>query len=428
MLAHQLLGVLVLLGLSSSVVTEERERRTHELLLATRISPLEIALSKLGALWVYVGLVALAALPAASLFYLLGGIAFDDVLRHGLENIAMLTLVGMLGVASSMVSATTGAALAKASGVTLILAIWMHTPFFVTAAERSVAHWFFKTAVAGLVIGGYLWCLSDRALLDEPTRPTSTLADREAFQKPDRFTALTEEMLLRFRRGERWCSNPVFLRELYAPPFHCPWFRRAMFFGLFGALFLYASPWWSPASVFHRIWTVAVGAMVLIVPPVVAPIVPRELASGGFDALRSTPLTADTVVQGKYLAALYAAAGLPSAAVWWTALAGLLTWGSPGLIWLAMTIVAFYAMACAAGLCVGSYTRTTGGAIAGTYFVLIAMLVVGTFVHSIGSPHFSSRPHPVYGPRLGPGPELSLIAALLMLGGFRGKLKDYGWR
>ena len=311
MLAHQVLGVLVLLGLSSSVVTEERERRTHELLLATRITPLEIALSKLGALWVYVGLVTLAALPAAALSYLLGGIAFGDVLRHGLENIAMLTLVGMLGVASSMVAASSGAALATASAVTLVLAFWMHTPFFVTAADRSVAHGFFKTAVAGLVIGGYLWRFSDRALLDEPTRAPSALADREAFREPERFTVLTEEILLRFRRGDRWFSNPVFLRELYTPPFHRPWFRRTMFFGLFGALLLLASPWWGPESILHRIWAISVGAMVLVVPPVVAPIVPREYASRGFDALLSTPLTANTVVQGKYLAALYAVAGLP---------------------------------------------------------------------------------------------------------------------
>ena len=100
---------------------------------------------------------------------------------------------------------------------------------------------------------------------------------------------------------------------------------------------------------------------------------------------------------------------------------------APGLVWLSLALVAFYAMACASGLCVGSYTRTTGGAIAGTYFVLIAMVVVGTFVQSFGSPDLSSRPNPLFGPRLGPGPAFSLVVALLMLGGFRGRLKHCGW-
>ncbi|BDG60851.1 ABC transporter permease [Caldinitratiruptor microaerophilus] len=66
-------------ALSVSSISGERERRTLDLLLVTRASPLGIALGKLAASVVYVLYLLLASLPAFAVVYLFGGVPLSMI-------------------------------------------------------------------------------------------------------------------------------------------------------------------------------------------------------------------------------------------------------------------------------------------------------------------------------------------------------------
>src|SRR6185295_9683946 len=73
------LGAVLLLAfitpaLTAGAVSGERERRTLDLLLVTRASPLGLVLGKLAGSLLYVLFLLLAALPAFALVYLYGGV------------------------------------------------------------------------------------------------------------------------------------------------------------------------------------------------------------------------------------------------------------------------------------------------------------------------------------------------------------------
>jgi ABC-type transport system involved in multi-copper enzyme maturation permease subunit len=76
-LAAVLLAIAVAMATS---ISGERERGTWDCLVMTRLSPLEIVLSKLGAALAFAGLLFIASAPGACTLYLLGGTSFGAVL------------------------------------------------------------------------------------------------------------------------------------------------------------------------------------------------------------------------------------------------------------------------------------------------------------------------------------------------------------
>ena len=99
--SQRVLGALVLLALSIGSLAEERERRTLDLLRATRVSTGEIVLSKLAASWVFVGFVLIATLPGTSLFYLLGRLSIERIVAAIAVNGAILGFVATVGIAAA---------------------------------------------------------------------------------------------------------------------------------------------------------------------------------------------------------------------------------------------------------------------------------------------------------------------------------------
>jgi len=90
----------------ATALTEERERRTLELLFTSHLSDCEIVLGKLSARLAHLGGVLLAGLPVLSLAQLLGGVSMQLLLANFVNSLLLLATVGSLCIFISTRAAT----------------------------------------------------------------------------------------------------------------------------------------------------------------------------------------------------------------------------------------------------------------------------------------------------------------------------------
>ena len=105
-----LLTVLVLVlapALTSGAISQEREKQTLELLVATPLSTTGMVISKLLSALVYLFLLILASIPVASVVFTFGGVGPDDVLRAYVLLFATAFGVGAIGLFFSAVARRT---------------------------------------------------------------------------------------------------------------------------------------------------------------------------------------------------------------------------------------------------------------------------------------------------------------------------------
>lgn len=128
MVVAQLVGVYVFLpATASSAITEEKEKRTLELLFTTHLTPGEIVFQKLVGRLVPMLTLLLLSLPLMAVCYAFGGLSTEDVF---LAAVVLLTTCVQVGAFSIMVSAycrTSGEALGATYtyAVGLFLAVWI---------------------------------------------------------------------------------------------------------------------------------------------------------------------------------------------------------------------------------------------------------------------------------------------------------------
>ncbi|HEV3116867.1 MAG TPA: ABC transporter permease subunit [Gemmataceae bacterium] len=132
-LAVQVLAVCVLApGYLAGVITDEKERRTLEYLLATDLRNREIVLGKLGARFANLGLMLLTGLPIVSLMELMGGVEPLLVLAgFGVALMTAFSLAGLCGL-TSVYARTTRTAL-----VLVYLTLFMY--LVLSAASMSLS-------------------------------------------------------------------------------------------------------------------------------------------------------------------------------------------------------------------------------------------------------------------------------------------------
>jgi len=88
-------------------ITREKEQKTYDLLVTTRLSPLSIVVSKLFSASAYMFLLILASLPITGIIFMLGGVSVTDFALAYLVIMVTAVFFGSIGVFfSSLVSRT----------------------------------------------------------------------------------------------------------------------------------------------------------------------------------------------------------------------------------------------------------------------------------------------------------------------------------
>lgn len=132
----------VIPGLNAGAIAGERERQTLEILLTTKLRPIDIILGKLAASISSVILLVISSLPIISIISAIGGVGFLDLLQYIGLTIVTAIYIGSLGIFFSVIShknltatvVTYGSVVALVFGTTGIvwgayMIISMNTPY-----------------------------------------------------------------------------------------------------------------------------------------------------------------------------------------------------------------------------------------------------------------------------------------------------------
>lgn len=111
-------------GLTAGAIAGEREKQTLDLLLITRMSPLQVVFGKLGAAVAFTLLLMVASLPVYGLLFLLGGISLGNLVTTVLVYVVTVLLLGAIGIFYSAVFRRTQAAVVAAYGTALGLVVF----------------------------------------------------------------------------------------------------------------------------------------------------------------------------------------------------------------------------------------------------------------------------------------------------------------
>lgn len=143
--------VLVTPALAAGTISGERERRTLEVLLRTRVSALALVGAKLGGVVLHVALILTAAAPSVGILFLLGGAPLRRLgLMYGVL-LATALLLAAIGVCASAWARHTSAAALAAYGVTGALVLGTLLPGWL--AGGAATRW-------GLPPGVLIWTAS----------------------------------------------------------------------------------------------------------------------------------------------------------------------------------------------------------------------------------------------------------------------------
>lgn len=117
-------------AITANAISEEKEKLTFDMLLATPLHPVGILWGKLLSSMIYVFLLIFAALPIASLVFTYGGVNIRDMLKTVLVLLAVTLMIGMTGLFLSALLGRSGRAVATTYIVVLLLVL---APLFLAA-------------------------------------------------------------------------------------------------------------------------------------------------------------------------------------------------------------------------------------------------------------------------------------------------------
>ncbi|HYF94518.1 MAG TPA: hypothetical protein VD969_20055 [Symbiobacteriaceae bacterium] len=106
-------------GLTAAAIAGEREKQTLDLLLITRLTPLQVVTGKLWAAVAFTLLLMFSSLPVYSLLFLMGGIALTNLTRTIVVYVVTVFLLGAVGIWFSAIFKRTQAAVIAAYGLAL---------------------------------------------------------------------------------------------------------------------------------------------------------------------------------------------------------------------------------------------------------------------------------------------------------------------
>lgn len=108
-------------GFTSSSISGERERQTLEILLTTKLRPIEIILGKLGSSISSLLLLVFSSLPILAIAFAAGGVGFMDLLQLMFLAIVTAIFIGSMGIFFSTASKKTTNATVFTYGFVLLL-------------------------------------------------------------------------------------------------------------------------------------------------------------------------------------------------------------------------------------------------------------------------------------------------------------------
>jgi ABC-type transport system involved in multi-copper enzyme maturation permease subunit len=120
----------------SRAVIEEREERTIDLIVLTRLSPGQILLAKIASSLLVIGMIVLGGLPILGLVTSLGGVSVVEVVAVTLDAMAALVLLGMLGGFFALF--TRSQALATGAALVWALPVFLVAPWLYAAGSAAV--------------------------------------------------------------------------------------------------------------------------------------------------------------------------------------------------------------------------------------------------------------------------------------------------
>ncbi|MCG8353454.1 MAG: ABC transporter permease [Chloroflexales bacterium] len=111
-------------SLTAGSIAGEKERQSYDLLISTLLSPLQIALGKLGAALAYAMLLIMAALPLAGLSFLFGGVSGLELVIGIVGLVVTSVLYATVGLFwSTVMRGTLGATVMSLGSIVLLLLI-----------------------------------------------------------------------------------------------------------------------------------------------------------------------------------------------------------------------------------------------------------------------------------------------------------------
>ncbi|MFO7820641.1 MAG: ABC transporter permease subunit [Lentisphaeria bacterium] len=418
------LTILLAPAFTASAITDEREKRSFELLFTTLLKPSQILIGKLTASVGTVILILIISAPITAICALSGGISIPLLVKAYSTIFLAALSYGIFGLAvSALCSRTFTAVIVSYFGVALLAgATWLPdvllrqyrslqplwhiirslSPFEALIAVSQPATYeaatgvvsaaaTFKIYATGMltlsIIGFVIFCLG-------LMRPMRSRKSKSQQQYTDFKTSLKRRLGFPFylidplRRKQpigRW-RNPVFVAELRSKVFGKPKFiLRALAACIVISITLLLLVSLNFGSVFgpDKVRVVAVlfqfSLIVLLAPVVSSGSITEERVGGTIGLLRMTPLTAWTVIWGKLKAAfmyvlvfllsslpvLFSLVYLETEAAYWRVGAWLAT--------LVLTALVFIMI----GLTASTFMKSTASATALSYAVTL-LISVGT--------------------------------------------------
>jgi ABC-type transport system involved in multi-copper enzyme maturation permease subunit len=326
-------------------IVQEKRRNTLALVLNSPLGPTDIFLGKLIATLGFVALLLLVTLPAVSACHALGGLSFSDNILwlYAVLFLTSLEFAAWALLVSSLATTTDGAMRATFGGVLFLTILSLIPHYFLEGSEGTLAELatLLRTLspvpavlqIAGQSDPGAIGLLNARdhvadflvssisvfllcsALtirqLASPLLDRSRSAGTMTNDQPTGIKVLRRLFYL-VDPQRRSAGIPSFVNPILVKEFQCRQFGRSHWLlrliagcGLVSLTLAYAttlgSSEWGVEKIGAIIITMQVGLIVVFAPGISAGLISSERESGGWDQLRTTPLSAGTIVRGKLL-------------------------------------------------------------------------------------------------------------------------------
>jgi len=438
---------------AAASITVEKECKTWELLLATRMQPWQIALGKIAGSLAFLLLLVVSGLPALAAMFLLGGVRGQEILVIAAVLVLTMLYLGMIGLLVSSVTCRSSRAVIFTYGVMLVLCfavaapVWpvtgdlmanaqpglqklMHalaslSPLqamlsvvmpdsdYCTPAAGMPAYWKMFIPISAVVI--LVTAAMTLRKLSQPLATQPICAKRDVVER-GKISARTFLFIidpLKRKRNITWWQNPILMKEFRTRSMlQAQWLLRAVIICFIVALLVMILVTLSVQAMTSRLadmttkMAAVVSAMIVALTLLVGP----SLAGGAFsadretgvwDLMRTTRLGSWRMVSGKFQSSvipllLFAVATLPALLILLYFNAGLWT----NIVKICCVIGMTILFVSAVGVFFSAISSRTSTATALTYAVvvglgllaLLAPLGRGLFPQGVAKAVFTCNP------------------------------------
>ena len=357
-------AVLVVPVFPATSLVREIRKNTLQLLLHSPLKRTSIYLGKIGAMLGFILLLLFATLPALVCCYAMGGISFSgDVVKLYVFLLVVCLQLAVVGLLVGTYARTPEAALRWAYGITFAVVVVPIIPdLFLRGSDsalsngasllkavspipallqlvqqnsiggtglmesRNLVTWYLVLAIAFIIIGS-LWCIRrlSHGLLDRSRSQGVITDDQTSGVKAARRVFFLIDPQRR-KSGIPPFVNPVMVKEFRSRQFgRLHWLLRLVAgCAIMSLLLTYATTMgtidWDVETIGAIIIVLQVGLIVLLTPGLAGGMIAGEMEAGGWNLLRTTPLSPSRILAGKLLSvcitlALLLCATLPGYAI-----------------------------------------------------------------------------------------------------------------